>query len=113
MRHLSSSRPLFVTLAAHLERLDVVIRRSTIAPITPAVRPNRTGSPTSVGIYPHLDSEGVASLIYELLDAHDDTARLAATLTPDPRWAAHLDYLRALQRKGREVLAHPIVTERT
>jgi uncharacterized protein YciI len=113
MRHLSSLRPLFVTLAAHLDRLDVVNRRTTTALVTPADTPNRTGSPTSLDISPHLDSEDVASLIYELLDAHDDTARLAATLTPDPRWAAHLDYLRALQRKGREVLAHPIVTERT
>jgi hypothetical protein len=113
MRQPSSSRGLFVTLAAHLDRLDVVIRRSTTALTTPAVMPNRTGSPTSVGISPHLDSERVASLIYELLDAHDDTARLAVTLPPDPRWAAHLEYLRALQRKGREILAHPIVTERT
>lgn len=45
-------------------------------------------------------------LIYELLDAHDDTARLAGELAPDPDWQAHLDYLRALQRAGRELLAH-------
>jgi hypothetical protein len=44
-------------------------------------------------------------LVYELLDAHADTAELAAELAPDARWAAHLDYLRALQRTGREVLA--------
>ena len=44
-------------------------------------------------------------LIYELLDAHDDTARMAADPTLDPTWGPHLDYLRALQRKGREVLA--------
>lgn len=48
----------------------------------------------------------LAMLVYELLDAHADTAQLAATLEGDPRWAAHLDYLRVLQRKGREVLAH-------
>ncbi len=45
-------------------------------------------------------------LIYELLDAHQDTAELAAELPDDPVWHAHIDYLRALQCKGREVLAH-------
>lgn len=44
-------------------------------------------------------------LIYELLDAHDDTARLARDLASEPDWALHLDYLRALQREGRAVLA--------
>lgn len=47
------------------------------------------------------------ALIYELLDAHDDTSRLATgTDVLDHDWRAHLDYLRALQRKGREALAH-------
>jgi hypothetical protein len=45
------------------------------------------------------------ALIYELLDAHYDTAELAEGLEYDEAWAAHLDYLRALQRKGREALA--------
>ncbi len=52
--------------------------------------------------------EYLVSLVYELLDAHHDTVELA-----DPRvlapaatgWAAHVDYLRALQRLGREALA--------
>jgi hypothetical protein len=45
-------------------------------------------------------------LIYELLDAHDDTARLASAMGVfDPAWRWHLDYLRALQRKGREAVA--------
>jgi hypothetical protein len=44
-------------------------------------------------------------LIYELLDAHSDTAQLAAASELDDSWAAHLDYLRALQRTGRETLA--------
>ena len=45
-------------------------------------------------------------LIYELLDAHDDTARLAFEMGElDPAWRAHLEYLRALQRKGREAVA--------
>jgi hypothetical protein len=45
-------------------------------------------------------------LIYELLDAHDDTSRLAAPMGElEPAWRAHLGYLRALQRKGRETIA--------
>jgi hypothetical protein len=48
---------------------------------------------------------GLAALTYELLDAHSDTAQLADGLERDWYWAAHLDYLRALQRKGRETLA--------
>jgi len=47
----------------------------------------------------------VRTLVYELLDAHADTAELAAELTHDPRWGAHLEYLRALQRAGRGELA--------
>jgi hypothetical protein len=46
----------------------------------------------------------LAELVYELLDAHDDTAALAAD-AGDIAWLIHLDYLRALQRKGRELLA--------
>jgi hypothetical protein len=49
--------------------------------------------------------EVLVPLIYELLDAHDDTAQLASELACDDLWQAHLEYLRALQRKGREVLA--------
>jgi hypothetical protein len=45
------------------------------------------------------------TLIYELLDAHRDTAEIAQDLSDDPEWAAHLEYLRALQRIGREMLA--------
>jgi hypothetical protein len=47
----------------------------------------------------------LAVLAYELLDAHADTAQLADGLAHDRSWAAHLDYLRALQRTGRETLA--------
>jgi hypothetical protein len=56
-----------------------------------------------------LDSEALSpdavALIYELLDALDDTARLGGQLREDPTWDAHLNYLRALQRTGREMLA--------
>ncbi len=47
----------------------------------------------------------VMSLVYELLDAHADTVALAEAQFEQLRWAAHLDYLRALQRAGRELLA--------
>ncbi|HTT29833.1 MAG TPA: hypothetical protein VMG37_15570 [Solirubrobacteraceae bacterium] len=47
----------------------------------------------------------VTELLYELLDAHVDTIRMAYELDTDPAWAAHLDYLRDLQRVGREALA--------
>lgn len=47
----------------------------------------------------------VTELVYELLDAHVDTMRMAGDLDRDPAWAAHLDYLRDLQRVGREALA--------
>ena len=48
----------------------------------------------------------LSTLVYELLDAHADTAELAGDLPErEPRWAAHLDYLRALQRTARAALA--------
>jgi hypothetical protein len=53
----------------------------------------------------------LAALAYELLDAHVDTAQLTDGLITDPSWAAHLDYLRALQRKGREILARTTAKE--
>jgi hypothetical protein len=71
-----------------------------------AVHPGATG--TSGGGDHRPDAEagaGLAELAYELLDAHTDTAQLVDGLPYDPSWAAHLDYLRALQRKGREMLA--------
>jgi hypothetical protein len=46
-----------------------------------------------------------ASLIHELLDAHDDTTWLASDLTSDWRWQVHLGYLRDLLRLSREELA--------
>ena len=50
--------------------------------------------------------ELLEELVYELLDAHGDTARLAAPLAgEDERWEMHVAYLRDLQRVGREILA--------
>ena len=43
-------------------------------------------------------------LAYELLDAHSDTVGLASPID-DPAWEAHADYVRALQRRAREILA--------
>jgi hypothetical protein len=47
----------------------------------------------------------VVALVYELLDAHDDTARMVAESASEQAWEAHLDYLRALQRRSRQLLA--------
>jgi hypothetical protein len=54
------------------------------------------------------ETRELTELVYELLDAHADTARLvdADQLSGDLRWDAHLDYLRALQRTARELLAN-------
>ena len=49
--------------------------------------------------------QALVALAYELLDAHDDTARLIRAGESSEEWPAHLDYLRCLQRRGREVLA--------
>lgn len=53
----------------------------------------------------HTSHDHLIGLVYELLDAHDDTVRLAADLRVHPRWEVHLGYLRDLQRIGREALA--------
>jgi hypothetical protein len=71
-----------------------------------AVHPGATGTSGGGDLRPGAEAgAGLAELAYELLDAHADTAQLADGLTYDRSWAAHLDYLRALQRKGREMLA--------
>ena len=62
----------------------------------------------------HVESSAVTAqarlteLVYELLDAHADTVNLCPTSGLDPGWGAHLDYLRDLQRVGREVLARAV-----
>jgi hypothetical protein len=58
---------------------------------------DRTGTPPT---------DRLSRLLYELLDAHIDTIKLAGSLEYNESWAAHLDYLRDLQRIGRETLAH-------
>ena len=56
----------------------------------------------------HGGNDEVAALMalsYELLDAHADTQRLAGVVATEAEWDSHLDYLRDLQRVGREALA--------
>ncbi len=48
----------------------------------------------------------LSQLVYELLDAHADTICMGEDMSYDMEWAAHLEYLRGLQRVGREVLAN-------
>ena len=50
--------------------------------------------------------EQLTRLVYELLEAHDDTTRIATEQDLNVRWQAHLSYLRDLQRVARELLAH-------
>jgi hypothetical protein len=51
-------------------------------------------------------SQQLTLLVDELLDAHDDTLRLAVDLVLDDwRWDAHVCYLRELSSAGREALA--------
>jgi hypothetical protein len=54
----------------------------------------------------HQKTKDIVLLVYELLDAHVDTIKLAGEPAATEDWAAHLDYLRDLQRVGREALAH-------
>jgi hypothetical protein len=56
-------------------------------------------------------TERLALLVEELLGALDDTARLAADLSPDWHWQVQLGYLRDLQRLGRETLASAVADE--
>jgi hypothetical protein len=47
----------------------------------------------------------LVNLVYELLDAHQDTVRFGAENSADPYWQAHVSYLRDLQRVGKETVA--------
>jgi hypothetical protein len=60
------------------------------------LKPNGTGAATT---------DYLTDLVYELLDAHCDTICLATEADESVAWAAHIDYLRDLQRVGREALA--------
>jgi hypothetical protein len=57
----------------------------------------------------YADASELGQWVGELLDAHLDTAWLAANLVGEAQWQMHLQYLSDLQRRGREALArlHP------
>jgi hypothetical protein len=76
------------------------------AALTPARPTSQTRRPRATRALPGADRVDITQLIYELLDAHSDTQQIAACLASDPQWKSHLHYLQALQRKGRETLAH-------
>jgi hypothetical protein len=63
--------------------------------------PNRLDVSSPAGWAEHL-----VGLVYELLDAHADTDRLVCAPSTELLWQLHLDYLRDLQRTGRQILAH-------
>jgi hypothetical protein len=52
-----------------------------------------------------MSEPGLITLADELLQAHLDTVELAQSTATGSDWQAHLDYLRALLRRGQEVLA--------
>jgi hypothetical protein len=99
----------FVAVAEELhfrraaERLAAAVRRGHS--VRQAVHTGAAGTSAGLNQPDPAAPAGLAALMYELLDAHADTAQLADGLPYDRSWAAHLDYLRALQRKGRETLA--------
>jgi hypothetical protein len=85
-------------LALSAAMLDEAIEKAGHGSAVP-VHANHDGAPVC--------PPRVVDLVYELLDAHDDTARLAPrAFDRDPIWLEHLDYIRGLQRAGREALAH-------
>lgn len=53
----------------------------------------------------HAASDRLIELTQELLDAHCDTVCLADEPTGGPGWAAHVEYLKDLQRVAQRVLA--------
>jgi hypothetical protein len=85
---------------ASLLRVATVVLRIGVTAVRRDRRAARRDETPSRG-----PSADATALIYELLDAHYDTAELADGLEYDEAWAAHLEYLRALQRTGRETLA--------
>lgn len=98
--------------AAWLTR-RMICRRSrsyyAIRPKLEVVAKERCGMEMRQGRSAVEKSTMLIGLVYELLDAHEDTARITRDQIGDERWAAHLDYLRQLQRVGREMLARMAV----
>jgi hypothetical protein len=90
---------------------EALVRRGARALLKGVMKPNTAAPPDQPRAAARPDSPRLSeadqfvALVYELLDAHSDTAQLASEMDLDHSWDPHLDYLRALQRKGREVLA--------
>jgi len=76
------------------------VRASPLATVPQSARASRRPVQQPAEVRRRLEA-----IIYQLLDAHQDTARLADRLDWDPDWAEHLDYLRQLQRVSREALS--------
>ena len=51
------------------------------------------------------EHEALVALVEELVEAHFDTIELALARLPPTEWEGHVEYLRALQRTGLEILA--------
>jgi hypothetical protein len=77
--------------------LAAAIARATASQQQPPRAPMPAASPPTTA--------DLRDLVYELLDAHYDTAVLAEELASDDAWSSHLRYLSELQRVGREQLA--------
>jgi hypothetical protein len=96
-----------------LERGSTVIRK--LAGAAPAA-PGLAGRPALARALPPATGRGapdddeqppvLLELVHELLDAHQDTVRLAGERGCEAALCERLDYLRALQRAGHETLAH-------
>jgi hypothetical protein len=86
-------------------RLELRGRAAVTNPSDPGVMllpPRAVIDADAIGTTP---TDHLSRLLYELLDAHLDTIEMADAPTAKETWAAHLDYLRDLQRVGRETLA--------
>jgi hypothetical protein len=98
-------------------KVKVMVMWSTFpsAPLRLLGRLARLGEPASShGVGPSEFStadEDLVHLIYELMDAHSDTAQIVGHSSDEPEWETHLAYLRGLQRAGRAALARLPVGE--
>jgi len=91
-------------------------RSAQLAPIAHALRPLPVlavrDDAQSLGLDAlRSDLSLLATLVYELLAAHVDTTLLVGEREDNLDWRLHLDYLRALQRLSREILARVDLSE--
>jgi hypothetical protein len=101
-----TARPRQHPRLASLATASAHLLEAAVASLAEIVMPQRVGaSRTGAGVPTRRTIACVATLVYELLDAHDATAQLAEHLAEEDAWAVHLEHLRVLQRRGREVMA--------